>query len=89
MMRVLKWTVPVDDQWHPIGAGDVVHVACQMDGPFSVQVWTLEADNLEMRSACVFGTGQPLPDRVTHLGTALANQGALVWHLFGGISDAS
>lgn len=88
-MRVLKWTVPVDDQWHPIGSGEVLHVACQR-GPFSVEVWTLEADESDsLRSVIICGTGQPLPENSRHIGTALANQGSLVWHVFEGVtSDA-
>lgn len=50
-MRVLKWAVAVDDEWHEIGTGEVVLVA-----PFNsdaewhslearaVNVWTLEPD---------------------------------------------
>ena len=52
MKRVLKWTVPVDDQWHPIGGGEVALVAVQgrpevtprgMSGTVGVvTVWTVE-----------------------------------------------
>lgn len=82
--RVLRWEVPVDDVWHEIGGGQVVHVASRQ-GLAIVEVWTLRDGSgtpfpgTEVR---VFGTGHPLPDDVgAHLGTTLA--GPLVWHLFG------
>lgn len=93
-MRVLKWTVPVDDQPHPIGSGRVLHVGCQDDptghrtAHAEVQVWTLESSvgiTLPERMVQVYGTGQPLPDGVGagyHIGTVLVLGGALVWHVF-------
>lgn len=81
-LRVLKWSVPVDDRPHPIGAGPVLHVACQ-NGPDSVEVWTLEFDEPGTQQARVFGTGHPLPGSVEeHLGSTVTADGALVWHLF-------
>ena len=79
MKRVLKWNVPVDDREHPIGAGPVMHVACQSTIDV-VQVWTLEDDHVrEVVAARVFATGQPLPEGVGadhHLGSVL------IWHVF-------
>lgn len=82
MRRVLKWDVPVDDRWHPVGAGPVVHVACQFSEKV-VQVWTDESDTFytPVKAARVYGTGQPLPDNVTVEGTAVVAGGELVWHL--------
>ncbi len=79
--RILKWTVPVDDQWHPIGAGEVVHVACQ-GGSHAVQVWTVEVGTCEFRAARVYATGQPLPADAEYAGTALA--GGFAWHVLVG-----
>lgn len=80
--RVLKWDVPVDDQPHKIGTGRVVHVACQ-GGPESVQVWTIELpEPARSRPVQVFGTGQPIPGQWAHIGSTLAADGALVWHVF-------
>lgn len=80
VVRVLKWTVPVDDRPHEIGAGKVMHVACQSD-PTVVQVWTLELGKPQTKLAQVFGTGQPLPGSVVgFIGSAL--QGRYVWHVF-------
>jgi hypothetical protein len=81
-LRVLKWSVAVDDQLHEIGAGKVAHVACQ-NGPDSVEVWTLELGGPHTLTAQVFATGQPLPGTVTHhIGSTVAADG-LVWHVFG------
>jgi hypothetical protein len=80
MHRVLRWDVPVDDAWHEIGAGGVVHVAARShrERPGDlVEVWTLEdlsntyAETVPQRSVSVFGTGHPLPDGVYHIGTAV------------------
>lgn len=80
MHRVLRWDVPVDDAWHDIGAGDVVHVAARShrERPGDlVEVWTLEdlsntyAETVPQRSVTVFGTGHPLPDDVYHIGTTV------------------
>lgn len=81
-LRVLKWSVPVDDQPHPIGAGRVVHVGCQ-DDAWTTQVWTLETDEPDTDFAQVFGTGQPLPGSATeHLGSTISSSGLFVWHVF-------
>lgn len=83
MRRVLKWDVQVDDHNHQIGGGAVAHVECQYDHR-SVQVWTLEEDDIDVfRVAQAFGTGQPLPvEAGAHLGSVVTADGALVWHLF-------
>lgn len=81
-LRVLKWSVPVDDQPHPIGAGRVLHVECQTSVN-TVEIWTLELNEPGTVFAQVFGTGQPLPGSVEdHLGSTVTAGGALVWHLF-------
>lgn len=87
-MRVLKYSVPVDDRWHVLQvAGPLLHVACQY-GPESVQVWASDAPS-PVRQFRVFGTGQvvdggPEAERFTyhHAGSAITAGGALVWHLF-------
>ena len=38
MKTVLKWTILVDDEWHPVGAGPVLHVASQFGKISEVQV---------------------------------------------------
>lgn len=84
--RVLKWTVPVDDEWHPIGSGPVVLAACQF-GVDAVQVWTDEHDdgNVLRRNARIYGTGHELPPFGQHLGSVMTVGGALVWHVYADI----
>lgn len=83
--RILKWTIPVDDRDHPIGVGPVVHVASQRDDSAYVQVWTDETvpgiGVVDLTSARVYGTGQPLPVGDEVCGTAVVMGGQLVWHV--------
>lgn len=91
--RVLRFAVPVDDSWHAIGSGPVLHVDCRNGEYDVVQVWTLESEQLENvlagnlrsdfgRYVRAFGTGHSIPAGASHIGTALTAGGALVWHLF-------
>lgn len=91
--RVLRYTVPVDDDWHEITlSGEILHVAIrssqQMIAPDVVELWALADGNSFERRFRVFGTGQILPsDRaIEHVGTAFALGGELVWHLFEDVS---
>jgi hypothetical protein len=80
MQRVLRWEVPVDDDWHKIGAGRVVEVAArdhnERPGDM-VDVWTLEdfagtsTADLRRRPVTVIGTGHPAPEDAVYLGTAV------------------
>jgi hypothetical protein len=84
-MRVLRWEIPVDDQWHQIGGGRVLHTACRPPSATTVHIWTLEPENTAIapRHACVIGTGHRVPmDAGDHLGTAITHDDALVWHVF-------
>lgn len=86
MRLVLKWDVPVDDRFHPIGAGPVLHTACQYGIAQVVQVWTEETSRTpELRGAVVIGTGQELVEGTHHVGSVLASGGRLVWHVY--VSD--
>jgi hypothetical protein len=80
----LRWVVPIDDGWHMIGAGPVLHVATRIPG--AVEVWTLEdssAPKPPTRTVRVYGTGHTVhPRDAVHHGTVL--DGHFVWHLFGG-----
>jgi hypothetical protein len=89
--RVLRWNVPVNDSWHQIGAGQVLHVAVRSDRAL-VEVWTLEelrpdwpkSDVKAKRTVRVYGTGQPIMDAdIEYLGSALVPGERLVWHVFG------
>lgn len=77
--KIYRYEVPVDDVWHAIKlSGPVVHVDARK--PDVVEFWALDTNApRELRGFRVFGTGQPLPGNVKHVGTALV--GPLVWHL--------
>lgn len=85
MKRVLKWSVPVDDRAHEVGAGQVVLVACQTGAVDEVQVWTEEFGDGLTRLARAFGTGQPMPEDAGHLGSVVVPvhpPKTLVWHIY-------
>lgn len=91
--RVLKWVVPVDDCDHPIGPGPVVLTAVQRLGSAEVPagfvtVWTDESeDRGPVRSARVYGTGQPVSEHDEHIGSCI--DGPLVWHVFASTRPAA
>lgn len=77
-----RYEVPVDDRWHELRlSGAVLHVACRRFDV--VELWALHSNGPELRRAFrAVGTGQPLPDEPTrHVGSALAAEGRLVWHV--------
>lgn len=80
-MRTAIWkvSVQVDDHWHEVAAGRIVHVACQAT-PDWVDIWFENAD-MKTRKFTVVGTGHPIPENAEYVGTALAVGGALVWHV--------
>jgi hypothetical protein len=79
--RILRYEVPVDDQWHQHDlSGAVLHVASRR--PEVVEVWALDGGGATYpRRFRVYGTGQPIDGEWRHIGTALAVEGVLVWHL--------
>jgi hypothetical protein len=85
MSYVLKWHVPVDDHWHPIGPGPVVLTEMLQSDNHVVCVWTVEENadlnSMQARPAKVYGTGQEVPADCAHLGTC--RDGRFVWHVFG------
>ncbi len=82
MTQILRYEVPVDDEWHAVRLqGDIVHVAARR--PDVVEFWAEHHGNKGFevdRRFRVYGTGQPCVEGV-HVGTAIAAGGALVWHL--------
>jgi hypothetical protein len=79
--RIIRWVVPVDDRPHDFPMnGAILHVASRR--PDTVEFWTLDTHGpLVDRVFQVVGTGQPFPSDWKHVGTALAADGELVWHL--------
>lgn len=91
-MRVLKWTIPVDDEFHPIGGGKVVHVDSQFGRREEVQVWTEESEDRGIsnpRAALVIGTGHAIPPNTEHIGSVipLSAGGHLVWHVYAAVQS--
>jgi len=82
LRRILRWEIPVDDQWHELelGPDGIAHVAARSAD--AVEVWAVHDPRLVKvrRRFTVVGTGHPVPDLTRHVGTALAPHG-LVWHL--------
>lgn len=88
--RVLRWTVPLDDEWHDIGPGPVALVAWRLTSVNAVEVWTIEDlppgwphAGPEPRKVRVFGTGHLLAeDAGEHVGSTMSHGDELVWHVF-------
>lgn len=80
MKRVLKWPLGPGGTGM-IGGGPVVLIKEQHQ---QLTVWTLETVDQygPSRMVHVVGTGQEIPDRLVHLGSATTAQGAEVWHVF-------
>lgn len=81
MIRILRYEVPVDDEWHTVAiAGEVVHVASRR--PDVVEFWAEHRGDFWAadRKFRVYGTGQSHVEG-RHVGTALVDGQPLVWHL--------
>lgn len=81
MRQMLRWTVPVDDEWHefPIASMPVRPVSHGAEVEFwaeSDPEWGLK---WEVR---VFGTGRKIPPGAYHADTAARDGNGLVWHLY-------
>jgi hypothetical protein len=87
---IRRYEVPVDDRWHTVPlTGPIIYVGSRSPG--IVELWAISDSQLPQRAHKyrVFGAGLPLPAEAgSHVGTALAAGGALVWHLFEGRADA-
>ena len=86
-MKILKFDIPIDDQWHTIGVGTgVVHTGHQREG--FVTVWFVQHDpeRQNIETYRVYGTGQDIELYVgfttypKYVATVQA-PGGLVWHL--------
>lgn len=84
MAQIVRHDIPVDDAAHLISTSlGVVHLQC-LTGYDTIQLWTLEDEAVEPTNHYykVYGTDQPLPTGANYVGTALAAQGTIEWHLF-------
>ncbi len=80
-MRIFRYPVPVDDQWHRITLqGTIVHVDTR--DVRMVEIWATHRDNVlpNSRWVRVYATGQDIPDDLVYVSTCVAPEG-LVWHL--------
>ena len=80
-MKVYRYEVPDDDQWHAFElSGPVVHVAIR-DGAF--HYWALASVGTPYTARLrLFGTGDEVPGDTVYRGTAITESGLLVMHLF-------
>ncbi|MEU1663570.1 hypothetical protein ABZ547_08140 [Streptomyces sparsogenes] len=78
---IFRYEIPVDDRWHALDlTGPIVHVASR--SMHTVEVWAINGQTAPTRRGFrVYGTGHPIPDDATHVGTAIPPGGQLVWHL--------
>jgi len=78
---IYRYEIPVDDQWHALDlTGDIVHVDSR--SVHTVELWAIHGDRPPTRRGFrVYGTGQPIPGDVTHVGTTIPPGGQPVWHL--------
>lgn len=80
VLKIFRYEVPVDDQWHDIPlSGAIYHVASRR--PHVVEFWALAGGPDVRRTFRVFGTGHPLPEQFKHRGSCFVGGGHLVWHL--------
>lgn len=85
MRRILRYEVPVDDQWHKVElTGRILHVACRKPG--IVEFWAFSGEEGPFTvQFTVVGTGHEIKDDETrYVGTTFdAHTKNLVWHLLG------
>jgi hypothetical protein len=82
--RVLRYEVPVDDEWHRIESPGRILSRIAARRPDVVEFWAIQGGAVDGTGEFrVYGTGQPIEaGDVSYIGTTLAADGALVWHLF-------
>lgn len=82
---IWKFEIPVDDRWHEVNMpapAKIVHAAC-VGAYGTVWVWaevTPEGKETDARKLRVFGTGHPIPDEATYVGTAPS--APFIWHVY-------
>lgn len=82
MSRILRYEVPVDDQWHTVsGCSTPLHVDCREIDVVEFWAWELQPPDRAIREFRVFGTGHPIDSDAWYAGTALTPGRRLVWHL--------
>jgi hypothetical protein len=84
--RMLRYEVPVDDQWHTLACGIPMAVGCRRNDV--VEFWAYEmSPQPPTRQFRVFGTGQPFDkDDIWYAGSVTTPDGQYVWHLLERVS---
>ncbi len=81
---VHRWMVPVDGRDHTIDLSrylTITAVGC-LDVN-TVEFWGVDPGKFKVpRTFTVLGTGHPIPNGYTYVGTAPRHDSGLVWHLF-------
>lgn len=80
-MKVYRYEITDDDQWHEITlSGPIVHTAIR-DGAF--HFWALAGVGTPFKARLrLFGTGDEVPEEAMYRGTAITESRLLVEHLF-------
>lgn len=81
MTRILRYEVPVDDEWHHVHAHDPLYVGCRRTDIVEFWAWEIPDSAPVYREYRVVGTGHHVEEAVQYIGTAIAPGGSLVWHL--------
>ena len=86
--RMLRWQVPVDDEWHEfpivnkIVMAETVYEPVSVLDSFHVDVWAEKSPypgGVELR---VFGTGYEIPEGAQHVVSAPRHSSGLVFHVY-------
>jgi len=80
--RIFRYEVPIDGKTHEIRlASDPVFIFCR--SLLTIEFWVIDRSDGPERSRffTVIGTGSDMPPNGTYVGTAVAPDGAYVWHL--------
>jgi hypothetical protein len=85
MSRIIRHAIPVDDQFHefeiPVGMNAILQVACRRRA--EVDIWVVDDPSIPTRTAVfrVIGTGHEIARGERWVGTCVAPDNFLVWHL--------
>ncbi len=86
--KIYRYAVRINDQWQPLRlSGRIVHVGrppgAGPAGDDHVELWAEHTGDgdARVRQFRVYGTGHPINEPCTHVGTAFGAGGELVWHL--------
>lgn len=87
-MEIYKYTIPIQDEVE-IEMKKDTHILCVKNQREQLCIWALCSPDAEdiLRSFRVYGTGHEIEQGKSagmYIGTAVFQNGALIWHLFAG-----